>query len=120
VDDRGLLGRSGERAAALFYERLGYRVEARNLHIGRVELDLVLRRAGEVVFCEVKTRRGHALGLPEEAVDARKQARLLRAAEGYLARHPTRGNVRFDVVSVTPGQRGDVELRHVPDAFRAW
>ena len=117
---RGSLGRDGEDAAARLYERLGYRVEARNLRIGRVELDLVLRRGRELVFCEVKTRRGRALGLPEEAVDARKRARLLRAAEGYLARHGARGDVRFDVVSVSRDAAGELELRRLENAFRPW
>ncbi|HEY7462023.1 MAG TPA: YraN family protein [Gemmatimonadota bacterium] len=117
---RGSLGRVGEDAAARLYERLGYRVEARNLRIGRVELDLVLRRGRELVFCEVKTRRGRALGLPEEAVDARKRARLLRAAEGYLARRGPRGDVRFDVVAVSRDVTGKLELRRLENAFRPW
>ncbi len=117
---RGSLGREGEDAAARLYERLGYRVEARNLRIGRVELDLVLRRGRELVFCEVKTRRGRALGLPEESVDARKRARLLRAAEGYLARRGARGDVRFDVVAVSRDGTGKLELRRLENAFRPW
>jgi putative endonuclease len=114
------LGRRGEDAAARLYEALGYRVESRNLKIGRIELDLVLRRGPDLVFCEVKTRRSRALGLPEEAVDARKRGRLLRAAEGYLAKRPARGDVRFDVVSVTRDTAGRLELRRVEGAFRPW
>ncbi len=117
---RGTLGQAGEDAAACLYEALGYCVEARNVKIGRIELDLVLRRGRDLVFCEVKTRRGRALGLPEEAVDARKQARLLRAVDGYLARRRVRGDVRFDVVSVSQDPAGRLELRRVEGAFRPW
>ena len=69
---------------------------------------------------KVKARRGRALGTPEEAVDVRKQARLLRATEGYLARRPARGDVRFDVVSVSEGSDGALELHCVEGAFRPW
>jgi putative endonuclease len=119
-NQRASLGRAGEDAAACLYRALGYRVEARNVKIGRIELDLVLRRGSDLVFCEVKARRGRALGAPEEAVDARKQARLLRAAEGYLARRPARGDVRFDVVSVNEGSDGALELHRMEGAFRPW
>jgi putative endonuclease len=120
ADPRPSLGRAGEEAAACLYQALGYRVEARNLKIGRIELDLVLRKGGDLVFCEVKARRGRALGFPVEAVDARKQARLVRAAEGYLARRPASGDVRFDVVSVAEGLDGALELHRVEGAFRPW
>jgi putative endonuclease len=119
-NQRSSLGRAGEDAAACLYEALGYRVEARNVRVGRIELDLVLSRGSDLVFCEVKARRGRALGAPEEAVNVRKQARLVRGAEGYLARRPARGDVRFDVVSVSKGSDGALELHRVEGAFRPW
>ena len=119
-DPRPTRGRRGEDLAARHLEGLGYRVAARNVRIGRVELDLVLRRGSDVVFCEVKTRRGASHGVPEEAVDARKQTRIVRAAAAWLARHPARGDVRFDVLSVLEGADGGLAVRHLPDAFRPW
>jgi putative endonuclease len=54
-----------------------------------------------VVFVEVKTRRTRNFGTGAESVDARKQARIVSAAQHFLA---TRGNgrerIRFDVVEV--------------------
>lgn len=117
---RPTLARSGEEAAAALFESLGYRVAARNVRLGRREIDLVLRKGRDLVFCEVKTRRGAALGHPEEAVDERKQARLVRAAEAYLSRHPPAGDVRFDVVSVRERTPGDLVVLHIPGAFRPW
>jgi putative endonuclease len=79
-----------------------------------VEVDLVLRRGRAVVFCEVKAKLGERYGDPAEMVDGRKQERLRRAAEAWLAEHPEAADweVRFDVVSVTP--RG---VTRVADAF---
>ena len=70
-----------------------------------------------VVFCEVKTRRTDRWGLPAEAVNPRKQARLKRLAGEWLsARKPGRVQVRFDVVSVIVAEE-EMELTHLIDAF---
>ena len=66
------------------------------------ELDLVVRRGTRLVFVEVKSKAGPRYGRPEEMVDARKRARLARAADAWLARHPECSGlrVRFDVIAV--------------------
>ncbi|HEY7529310.1 MAG TPA: YraN family protein [Gemmatimonadota bacterium] len=118
TDPRPRLGRTGEDAAARYLHSLGYRIRARNVRIGRAELDLVAVRGGGVVFCEVKTRRGAGMGVPEEAVTHAKQRRIVRAAEGWLARRRWTGQVRFDVISITVEAGGRLALRHLEDAFR--
>ncbi|MCP5070799.1 MAG: YraN family protein [bacterium] len=111
------MGAFGEARAAEYLEREGYRILARNDRAGGVELDLVASRGPLLVFVEVKTRRGLRYGRPEEAVDARKQARLRRGAVAWMRDHHRRGRVRFDVVSVSPGQDADWIVRHLPGAF---
>ena len=74
------LGAAGEERAAAHLRRRGYRIVARNVRAGGVEIDVIARRGGTIVFVEVKTRRGRRLGPPEQAVDARKRARLVRGA----------------------------------------
>lgn len=117
-DPRAGLGRLGEEAALGRYLRVGYREVARNwrCHIG--EIDLVVGRPRELVFCEVKTRRGGALGPPFEAVTALKQRRVRRLAETFLASWPSRvEQVRFDVASVTLDPRGRPHVHVFEDAF---
>jgi putative endonuclease len=78
----------------------GYRIEAQNVRYGGVEIDLIARRGALVVFVEVKTRRTTRFGPPELAVDGRKQARIIRAAQAWSHQH--RGyarNIRFDVIA---------------------
>jgi putative endonuclease len=119
---RGLLGREGEARAAALLESLGYRIAARNARSDRVEIDLVAVRGSLVVFVEVKTRRSSACGAAEEAVDARKRARLVRGAAAWLHDQGVRaGRVRFDVVTCTPDPRapGGWRVRHWPGAFDA-
>lgn len=99
--NRRALGAAGEAMAARWYERNGYEVLDRNWRCRDGEIDLVARRGGVVVVCEVKTRRGTRFGVPAEAVTVAKQRRLRRLAAAWLAAHDVRAaSVRFDVVSV--------------------
>ena len=65
------------------------------------ELDLVLMRGDEIVFCEVKTRSSDRFGAGVEAVDERKQRFVRRAAMSWLDANDRRGRLRFDVATVT-------------------
>jgi putative endonuclease len=95
------LGARGEAAALAVYVERGYGLVARNWRCAIGELDLVLSRGSELVFCEVKSRRGSSLGGPFEAVDRRKQRKLRALAEAFLATSGSEpSSVRFDVASV--------------------
>jgi putative endonuclease len=118
-DPRRALGREGEAQAAAHLERLGFTIVARNVRADGVELDLVAARGSLVAFVEVKARSTHAHGAPEEAVDARKRARLVRGAAAWLAGSRRRyASVRFDVVTCEPSGAGWC-VRHWPAAFDA-
>ena len=80
---------------------------ARNWRGGREgELDLILRQGTTAVFCEVKTRRTDAFGIPAEAVTAAKQARIRRLAARWLREAATfrPRELRFDVAAILDGQ----------------
>jgi putative endonuclease len=96
-------GRRGEDLAAEWYVQRGFAVLERNWRCPIGEIDLIARRRGLVVFCEVKARRSAAFGVPALAVGPAKQQRLRRLAAVWLGHH-RRGRgveVRFDVVAVT-------------------
>jgi putative endonuclease len=119
MDDRRRLGAEGEKRAAEYLRRHGYRILARNLRAGGVELDLVATSGSLVVFAEVKTRRGSSHGPAETAVDARKQARLVRGARAWLRDQPRRfRRARFDVVACEL-EGGAWRIRHLEGAFDA-
>ena len=114
------LGAEGEARAARYLEARGWRILARNTRAAGVEIDLVSVRAGVLAFVEVKTRRSRNAGAPEEAVDARKQARLVRGAAGWLRDHRVRSRrLRFDVIVCEVDPNGRWSLRHLPAAFDA-
>jgi putative endonuclease len=118
TDERLELGRLGEALAAARLEAAGLRVVTRNWRCREGEIDLVAAGRGLLVFCEVKTRRGHGYGSPAAAVTHTKQARLRRLAAAYLAASavpPCR--IRFDVVAVTWPRRGEPDAVHLEGAF---
>lgn len=115
------LDRRGERAAERHVRRLGYKIVARRERGRLGELDLVAVDGRTVVFIEVKTRRSHDAGRPDEAVDADKQQRLTRLALAYLKRHDLlEYPARFDVVGVTwPNGVRRPKIDHFQNAFEA-
>jgi putative endonuclease len=105
-------GRLAESVAAWRLRLGGYRVVGRNVRVAGREVDLLARRGGLLVVCEVKARRSLLFGTPLEAVGPHKRRRLREAAEVLMARDPTVEEVRFDVIAVT-GTR----IRHLRSAF---
>jgi putative endonuclease len=116
--DTDAIGAYGERVAARTLADAGLRVIDRNWRCTTGELDLVALDGATIVFCEVKTRRGAAFGLPVEAVRWQKVRRLRALAALWLAAHPDiRGEIRFDVVSVWPQPAGPAAVEHLREAF---
>ena len=93
-------------------------VLARNWRCPDGEIDLVLRDGDDVVFCEVKTRRGVGYGSPVEAVTPVKQRRLRVLAQRWLAAHDERApDLRFDVVGVLVRPGRPALVTHLRAAF---
>lgn len=117
MQSRKELGDKGERLAADFIIRRGYEIEERKFRYARAEIDIIARKGNLVVFCEVKTRKSDTYGTGEEAVDAKKQARIRRAAEGYISlRKIDSCEFRFDVI-VVDIRSGSTHIRMIEDAF---
>jgi putative endonuclease len=89
---------------AWHYRLRGYRILARNVRAGGVELDLIVRRGRRLVFCEVKLKEGPRFGEPLEAVDERKQDRLRRGAQAWLVANPSLADlvIVFQFAAVRP------------------
>ena len=110
---RAALAKAGEDAAAGCLVRAGLEVVERNYRCRAGELDLIALDGDCIVFVEVKLR--HAPFDPLEAVDARKQRQVSRAAFDFLLRRGMLGRpARFDVVAV---EARTLACEHVIDAF---
>jgi putative endonuclease len=104
------LGRAGERQAAKALQRQGYRILEQNFRCVIGEIDLIAEDEHDLIFVEVKTRRGSAYGLPEEAVTVRKQRKLVQVASHYLNVHRcTERSWRIDIVAVQLSKSGRLE-----------
>jgi putative endonuclease len=84
------------------YRLRGYRILGTNVWTAGNEIDVIARRGSRLVFCEVKSKTGTALGDPLEMVSPEKQRRLHRAAEAWLAAHPEVAELEasFEVVAI--------------------
>ena len=119
--ERTAAQQAGDAAETLVADRLtdaGWTILARNVHVGRHEIDLVAVDPGPpaaLVVIEVRWRTGRDFGLAEETVDHRKRVRIRAAAFGLLdlgtlpdGSAVPRLPLRFDLVAVEPGGR----MRH--------
>jgi putative endonuclease len=115
---RQAVGAYGERVAAQHLQNQGLVLLHRNWRCSDGEIDLILRDGDDVVFCEVKTRRGAAYGSPAEAIGHRKVHRLRLLANRWLNESGIRARgLRFDVVEVLPQPRGATRVTHIRAAF---
>jgi putative endonuclease len=104
------LGRTGERLAAEALIRRGYCIVEQNFRCSYGEIDLIAEDGHDLIFVEVKTRRGNTYGLPEEAVTIRKQHKIIQVASYYLDLHAcSERSWRIDIVAVQLSEGGRPE-----------
>jgi putative endonuclease len=108
-------GLSAESRAALLLVAKGFRILARRWKSPVGEIDIVARRRALLVFVEVKARDD--LDDAAWSVTDRQRARIVAAAEVWLARYPDPRvrDIRFDAMLVAPRR----VPRHIPAAFDA-
>lgn len=112
-----LLGREGERLAEQYLKKKGYKVIERNYRCRGAELDLIVLDRRVIVFVEVKTRTGHGFGSPFEAVEFRKQQKMIQAAQYFLNEKKLyQRDARFDVVGIS-WPAGEPVVEHIENAF---
>jgi putative endonuclease len=113
------MNRAGARAEELCAElmrRAGLRVLARNWRCRHGEIDLIAEERGTLVFAEVRFRQDARFGGAAESITAAKRARLVAAAQLYLAGRP-QADCRFDVLLLDGLELGCVQW--IRNAFAA-
>jgi putative endonuclease len=109
------LGISAESRAAALLIAKGFRILARRYRSPVGEIDIVARRRHLLIFVEVKARE--RLDDAAWSVTPRQRARIVAAAETWLAAHPDDNirDIRFDAMLVAPGRLP----QHITAAFDA-
>ena len=113
-------GTRAEAAAVAYLTAQQLQVLSRNVRVGRLEIDIVVRDGPVVAIVEVRTRGRGAWASAFESVDYGKRRRLRRAAHLLWSRRyrrmPGIERMRFDIaavdLSVTPPL-----VEHVMAAF---
>ncbi len=118
--ERQRRGALAESEAAGYLIGLGWRVVARNLKVGRDEIDILaidVEPPATLVVVEVRSLRTAAFGSPEERVDRAKVGRLYRALAALGSSLETGAGLgrlprRVDLV-VVDRRLGPPEIRHL-------
>jgi putative endonuclease len=108
-------GADAEQAAARYLQQRGLRLLQQNYRCRFGEIDLVLQDGITLVFVEVRLRSRADFGGAAMSIDARKQAKLIRTAQHYLATLTHTPPCRFDAVLLQAQDGSDIEW--VKDAF---
>ena len=109
-------GAQAEQTAARFLQKQGLRLVQANYRCRFGEIDLILKDGDTLVFTEVRMRSSQGFGGAAASIDARKQAKLVRTAQHFLASLPSTPPCRFDaVLMTTPEGVGGIEW--VKNAF---
>jgi putative endonuclease len=118
-DPRKADGRLGEDLAAKFFEAKGFRVLDRNWTHRLGEIDLILERAGEVRFIEVKYRHTLMFGHPEEAITGKKLRHLERAIFCWLEEQENPPKTyQADALAITALPGREIEYFWIEDLFQ--
>src|SRR5574343_750250 len=93
-------GDDAEALAAAYLRRAGLQIQMQNYRVRGGELDLIALDGETLVFVEVRYRKNARFGGAAASIDARKQQRLIHAAQVYLLIHPRQAlrPCRFDCV----------------------
>jgi len=115
-------GDAGEDLVVARLVALGWTVLARNLRLGRDEVDIVAVDPGPprwLVAVEVRRRGRRDFGFAEESIGGRKRLAMRRAAGALLGMTTLPGGVplpslplRIDLVAIDPAPGGGLAIRH--------
>ena len=116
-----LSGAWGEALAAEFLRKKHYKLVAAGFQCRFGEIDIIAEKDKTIIFVEVKTRAENSIVSPREAVDSRKQQRIILTANDYISKTETLLQPRFDVAEVTTLSRADgttgYRLNYIENAF---
>lgn len=100
-------GSLGEKLAADFLKKRGYRILEANYRCPRGEVDIIARQKDCLVFVEVRSKISRNFGSPEESISLTKRNHLRAAASHYRQEHNNLPeDWRIDVVAIELDDKG--------------
>jgi len=118
VKNKRKFGSRGEEIAVEFLVKNGYKILFKNFRVGRMgEIDIIAQENEYICFIEVKTRSSLLFGMPSEAVNRKKQERIIRVAQVFLSqRGLSERNIRFDIAEVLR-EKNEIKINIIRNAF---
>jgi putative endonuclease len=119
LSDRQILGKWGERRCEKFLRKKGLKTLTRNYACKAGEIDLIMVDSDRsIVFVEVKTRTDEEFIPTESVITTPKMEKMTKTARYFISSYEIENRpYRFDIVTVTLGQRGPAKIRHYKNAF---
>lgn len=113
------VGNVAEELAFQYLRARGLQPVERNYRCRLGEIDLIMLDKGCLVFVEVRFRSSGAFSGAAATVDTRKQGKLVRTAEIFLASRAglSGRTARFDVVGIDGRANGRHRIEWIRDAF---
>lgn len=91
-------GVQAERWAAHYLQQQGMKLVAQNYRCRSGEIDLIMQDGQVLVFVEVRLRSNPNFGGAAASIDSRKQQRIIKTAQHYLATQVNLPPCRFDAL----------------------
>lgn len=110
-----VVGNFGEDLAKLYLMKNNYLVVECNYRCKFGEIDIIASKDDELVFVEVKTRNSISYGYPSEAVNKRKQRKIINSSKEYMLKNNIKDKyISYSVIEV---YLRDFSINHIENAF---
>lgn len=110
-------GRYWEICASRYLAKKRYKLVDVNFTSFFGEIDLIVKNDKYICFVEVKQRDKNSIAMPREFVDERKQKKIIKTAEYYLAYHQTKLQPRFDIIEIYTDNKKIKSIKHLENAY---
>lgn len=92
-------GQLAELAAKIFLQKQHLTILAQNFSCKLGEIDLICHENGEIIFVEVRYRKGNSHGNAAQSIHLGKQKKVIKAAQYWLLiNHKQDVPIRFDAI----------------------
>lgn len=108
------IGNRAEEQACKYLEKNNYKIIQRNFSSKIGEIDIIAYKNDTIIFIEVKYRRSGSHGSAIEAVNYRKQKKIIKISKYFLLKNEKyyQNNIRYDVIGISNNK-----IDHIKGAF---
>jgi len=110
-------GKKGEALAVDWLKLVGFTIMHQNWRHSHYEIDIIAIKENILHFIEVKTRRSHRFGFPEESVSKKKMHHLMQAAEEFMYQQPGWKRIQYDILSIILLNKKEPEYFLIEDVY---